>query len=130
MSLQITQFVNGRWLENCYIIANDEGDAVVVDPGGQAHEIAELVSRNRWRVHAILNTHAHYDHVGAVAPLKDLYQIPFYLHAGDARLLKQANLYRMMFDSQEFIKIPSVTHDIAALPAVFQVGPFSLSWIA
>jgi hydroxyacylglutathione hydrolase len=130
MSLQITQFTNGKWRQNCYIAANSNGDALIVDPGSQAEEIAELVDRNQWRVHAIVNTHAHYDHVGAVAPLMERYQAPFYLHGADVQLLKRANLYRMMFESRDAIKVPSVTHDISTLPEVFEVGSFSISWIA
>lgn len=129
MSLQITQFTNGKWRQNCYLVA-DGDDALIIDPGSQAEDIAGLVAANGWKVHGILNTHAHYDHVGAVAPLMERYQAPFYLHMADERLLKRANLYRMMFESREAIRVPAVTHDISALPAVFEVGPFSISWIA
>jgi glyoxylase-like metal-dependent hydrolase (beta-lactamase superfamily II) len=130
MSLQVTQFVNGRWRQNCYIVANGNGDALIVDPGSQAEEIAGLVKQNHWQIHAILNTHGHYDHVGAVALLKDRYAAPFYLHGADGQLLKRVNLYRMLFESPEAIKVPAITHDISELPAVFEVGPFSVSWIA
>ena len=130
MSLQVTTFVNGRWRQNCYLIADSEGNAIIVDPGSQADDIAARVDENGWRVHAILNTHAHYDHVGAVAPLKDRYVAPFYLHGADEPLLKRANLYRMLFESRDAVRVPSVTHDIAGLPSNFEVGPFALSWIA
>lgn len=130
MSLQVTTFVNGKWRQNCYIVANEQKDAFVIDPGSQFDEMVALVDRNRWRLHAIINTHAHYDHVGAVTGLKERYRIPFYLHAADHFLLKHANLYRMLFESKEAIKIPDVTVDISALPGVFSVGPFELSWIA
>jgi hydroxyacylglutathione hydrolase len=130
MSLEVTTFVNGRWRQNCYLIADGESNAIVVDPGSQADDITSLVDLKGWRVHAIINTHAHYDHVGAVAPLKDRYQAPFYLHKADEPLLKRANLYRMLFESRDAVQVPTVTHDIAGLPADFEVGPFTLSWIA
>jgi glyoxylase-like metal-dependent hydrolase (beta-lactamase superfamily II) len=129
MSLHVTQFVNGRWRENCYLIADEHDNALIVDPGSQAEEIAALVDRNCWRVHAIMNTHGHYDHIGAVAPLKEHFHAPFYLHSADESLLKRANLYRMLFESREAIKVPPIDCDIAALPAVFEVGPFSISWM-
>jgi len=129
MSLRVTQFVNGKWRQNCYLIANDDGDALIVDPGSQAEEIVALVEQNNWRLHAILNTHAHYDHIGAVVPLKDRFGAPFYLHGGDRQLLKRANLYRMLFESRDAIKVPAVDYDIAALPPTFEVGPFSISWM-
>ncbi len=130
MGLQVTQFINGRWRQNCYLIAGDRGDALMVDPGSQAQDIVDLVTRNHWRVHAILNTHGHYDHVGAVSPLKESYGAPFYLHRADGDLLKRANLYRMLFESREAIRVPAIDRDISGLPAAFEVGPFSLSWIA
>jgi hydroxyacylglutathione hydrolase len=130
MSLQVTQFVNGKWNQNCYLLANNTGDAVIVDPGSQPAEIVALVDRNEWRIHAILNTHAHYDHIGAVVPLQERYRAPFYLHKADEPLLKRANLYRMLFESRDAIKVPTIDCDIAGLPVVFEVGPFSISWIA
>jgi hydroxyacylglutathione hydrolase len=130
VKLEVTTFVNGKWLQNCYIVANSEGDALIVDPGSQAGEIIALVDGRGWRVHAILNSHAHYDHVGAVAELKEHYQAPFYLHSADEHLLKRANLYRMLFESREAIRIPTVTYDIARLPETFEAGPFTLFWIA
>jgi hydroxyacylglutathione hydrolase len=129
MSVQVTTFVNGKWRQNCYIIANQKGDAVIVDPGSQSEEIAALVDENHWRIHGIINTHAHYDHVGAVALLKERYHAPFYLHSADEHLLRRANLYRMLFESRDAVRIPTVTHDISNLPRTFELGPFEISWI-
>jgi glyoxylase-like metal-dependent hydrolase (beta-lactamase superfamily II) len=127
---EVITFVNGKWRENCYIVGSITGDALVIDPGSQPEEIVELLEGRAWRVHAILNTHAHYDHIGAVAALMTRYSAPFYLHAADERLLRSANLYRMLFESREAVRIPSVTHDISQLPPTFSSGPFEISWIA
>lgn len=129
MSIEVTTFVNGRWKQNCYFISNRDGDVLIIDPGSKAPEIISLVEERGWRVHGIVNSHAHYDHVGAVADVKDHYQAPFYLHGADRPLLKRANLYRVLFEAKDTVKIPDVTHDISALPEQFQVGPFALSWM-
>ena len=129
MSLEVTTFTNGRWRQNCYIAANGSGDALIFDPGSQSADLIALIDEHKWRVHGVLNTHGHYDHVGAVADVKDKYSAPFYLHAADESLLKRANLYRMLFEAKDSVRIPAVTHDIAKLPEVFEVGPFSISWI-
>jgi len=129
MSLQVTTFVNGNWQQNCYVVTNSEGAALLIDPGSQAQDIISLVDRNRWQVHAIVNTHAHFDHVGAVAELKEHYKVPFYLHAADESLLKRANFYRLVFGTTEPIRIPSVTHDISDIPETCGIGPFTVSWI-
>ena len=113
MGVRVSTVVNGRWRENCHIASNDAGDALIVDPGSQSEDIAAQVDANGWHVLAILNTHAHYDHVGAVAPLQDRYAAPFYLHGADAPLLKRANLYRMLFESRDAVRIPTISYDIA-----------------
>jgi len=130
VSLTVTPFVNGRWKENCYIVANPAGDAVVIDPGSQAEELLNLIERERWRVHAVVNTHGHFDHIGAVAAIKERYQAPFFLHGADARLLQRANLYRMVFEARDPITVPEITCNIADLPEQFDVGPLKMSWIA
>jgi hydroxyacylglutathione hydrolase len=130
MSLLVLTFVNGRWKQNCYILANRDGDALIIDPGSQPQDIRELVEKNQLKVRAILNTHAHYDHIGAVAELMDHYQLPFYLHGSDEQLLKRANLYRMVFGARDIIPIPEITHDICGLPSIAEIGPYRLSWIS
>jgi glyoxylase-like metal-dependent hydrolase (beta-lactamase superfamily II) len=128
--MRVTTVVNGRWRENCHIVADEAGNAIIVDPGSQYEMIAAEVDANQLRVLAIVNTHAHYDHVGAVAPLQERYDAPFYLHGADAPLLKRANLYRMLFESRDAVRIPTISHDIAMLPPAFEIGPLSVSWIA
>lgn len=129
MELEVTTFVNGRWRENCYIVANADGDALIIDPGSEAQEIIGITESHGWRVHAILNSHGHYDHVGAVAELQERFGAPFYLHQADADLLRHANLYRMLFGSAKPVRIPEINQDISTLPQQFTVGPFAISWI-
>jgi hydroxyacylglutathione hydrolase len=120
--------VNGRWKQNCYIVAKGSGDAFVVDPGSQAEELVSLIAAKAWRVHAIINTHGHFDHIGAVAAIMDQYGVPFFLHRGDERLLERANLFRMVFEARDPVRIPAITTDIASLPESFDLGPFCISW--
>ncbi|MGA2813903.1 MAG: MBL fold metallo-hydrolase [Candidatus Acidiferrum sp.] len=129
MSLQVFTFVNGRWRENCYILANPEGDALIIDPGGQPQKIKNLVDENHLHPQAILNTHAHYDHIGAVADLMEHYRLPFYLHSSDAHLLRHANLYRMVFGAHDAIRIPEISQDISSLPPTSEIASYQISWI-
>jgi hydroxyacylglutathione hydrolase len=130
MKLEVTTFITGKWRQNCYLVSDPKGAAIIIDPGGQAEEIAALVDEKGLKPHAIVNTHAHYDHVGAVAPLKDRYSVPFYLHSADETLLKRANLYRMLFESHDAIRVPTATHDISQLAPDFTIGPFDVTWIS
>jgi hydroxyacylglutathione hydrolase len=64
-------FTVGPVHENCYIVRrSDAAEAVIVDPGDEAPRIlAALASLKIERVAAILITHTHFDHIGAVAPV-------------------------------------------------------------
>ena len=98
MNIDIHRITTGRWRENCYIVNEETGEGVIIDPGGEADLIIEHVKAKQLKVNAILNTHAHYDHVGAVAAVQMEFSAPFYLHSKDIRLLKSANLFRKFFD--------------------------------
>lgn len=55
----------------CYLVWDeDTGNAVLVDPGGNAEEIREILERNRLCLRHIFITHLHYDHIGAVDALR------------------------------------------------------------
>lgn len=65
--LQLNVTVYGQ---NCRIIYNDEShDALVVDPGGNCEQIEQLLEEHKLKLNAILLTHGHLDHIGAVSQL-------------------------------------------------------------
>jgi hydroxyacylglutathione hydrolase len=109
----VARIVTGRWRENCYVVSSHDGDAVVIDPGGELAQIQAHVAEGERRVHAVINTHAHYDHLGAVVPAIELYGAPFHLHPADEDLLRRANFYRTLFLGEESIQIPSVDRPLA-----------------
>jgi len=56
--------------ENCFIARRDGGDrAIVIDPGDEPARLLGVIEELGVTVDAILLTHTHFDHVGAVAPL-------------------------------------------------------------
>lgn len=105
--MNIKRIVNGTWEENCYIVSINNS-AVIIDPGGNADLVEAYILSHSLKVFAIINTHAHFDHIVAVAELAELYQCPFYLHSADQRLLRSANLYMTLFMGEKPIKIPKV----------------------
>jgi glyoxylase-like metal-dependent hydrolase (beta-lactamase superfamily II) len=117
---------NGRWKQNCFVVVDDESrDTLIIDPGSDVGAISEAISEATGRPVAIVNTHAHYDHIGAVDALMKAHGLPFFLHKADAKLLTQANLYKILFESRESVVIPVVTNDLSGMTCV-TVGTFSL----
>lgn len=109
--MRVETFTNGVYRENAYIVG-EGGDALIVDPGSDAGGIADILGTKGLAPKAIICTHAHFDHVGAVAPLMARYDIPFYLHRADEALLKRMNLYKMVIDPGAALKVPEITHDL------------------
>jgi hydroxyacylglutathione hydrolase len=118
--MEIKCIVNGKWAENCYIVSHEQ-DAVIIDPGGNFELIKEYINTHQYNVWAVINTHAHFDHIGAVADVVDEYKCPFYLHSGDKRLLKSANLYMSLFMGEAPVRVPAIDVEIdkTVLPLVF-----------
>lgn len=125
-NLRVTTFVNGKWRQNCYLISNAQREALIVDPGSDPEAISELITELGVQPVAILNTHAHYDHIGAISVLLQKYEIPFFLHGDDAKLLKQANLYKILFETKNSISIPPFGEDFAKGPEDLSVAGFSV----
>jgi len=105
--MRIKKIITGKLKQNCYLISKNKL-LIIIDPGNNATEIVDEIDNNNLIPLAILNTHAHFDHIGAVDYIKNKYSIPFYLHSNDARLLRSANLYQLVFKGDGNIKVPSV----------------------
>lgn len=73
-------FTVGPVAENCFIACRDGSDrAVIFDPGDEADRILGAVADLGLTVDAILLTHTHFDHVGAVAPVARATGAPVYV---------------------------------------------------
>jgi hydroxyacylglutathione hydrolase len=114
-SLAIHRIVSEPLAENCYVVSSVTGDAVVLDPGGEAEGIASHVAANGLCPHAVLNTHGHYDHVGAAAEIVGRYSVPFAIHSADTVALRRANFCRFAFHGLGRVDIPDIGLDLASV---------------
>jgi glyoxylase-like metal-dependent hydrolase (beta-lactamase superfamily II) len=79
VSLEVRQLTVGPIAENCFILRQEgSGKVLVVDPGEEAERILAEVEEMGAEVEAILVTHCHFDHIGAVAPVAKATGAPVY----------------------------------------------------
>ena len=70
--MDVRSFTVGPVAENCYIARRDGADrAVLVDPGDEPDRLLEAIDALGVKIDAILVTHCHFDHIGAVAPVAE-----------------------------------------------------------
>jgi hydroxyacylglutathione hydrolase len=68
--MDVRSFTVGPVAENCYIVRRDGADrGLIIDPGEEAERILGAVDSLGIGIDAILITHCHFDHIGAVAPV-------------------------------------------------------------
>lgn len=85
--MEITCLTLGLYQTNCYIVHNSGSSACcVVDPGYEAEKILNKVQSLGLTVEAILLTHGHFDHVGAVAEIAAETDCAVYISAADLSL--------------------------------------------
>lgn len=84
MSLSITGLMVGPLEENCWLLADSAARlAVLVDPGDEAQRLLDAVRAAGCTLSEIWLTHAHFDHVGAVAAILRESPVPVRMHALD-----------------------------------------------
>jgi hydroxyacylglutathione hydrolase len=65
---------------NCYLIYDNNNSCLIVDPGDNPRKLSSVIEQLELKPVAILLTHAHFDHIGAVDSIRDKYAIQVYMH--------------------------------------------------
>jgi hydroxyacylglutathione hydrolase len=92
--MDIRGFTVGPVQENAWIARRDgAGRALLVDPGDEAERLQDAVESLGVTVEAILITHCHFDHVGAVAAMARATGAPVHCPAGEVPMLEDINAY-------------------------------------
>lgn len=69
---------------NCYVVSKDDRTCLIIDPGEESEKLSSFIQNKNWQPLAIILTHAHFDHIGAVDEIRDEYNIPVYIHEQEA----------------------------------------------
>ena len=75
--MKIEKLVVGSYQENCYFLIKNN-NLIIVDPGDEFKRIDEKIINDNLNLVAILITHAHFDHIGALEELIKKYNVPVY----------------------------------------------------
>jgi hydroxyacylglutathione hydrolase len=79
MSLDVQMVTVGPVAENCFLVRREgAGSGLIVDPGDESDRILAAVEQMGAKIEAILITHCHFDHIGAVAPVATVTGAPVY----------------------------------------------------
>ena len=95
MELAVEKYELGPIGTNCYVVCAAQGaaEAVVIDPGAEAQRVLDGLERLNARCVAILITHGHWDHLGAVADLAEATEAPVYMAEDERALLEDLNSF-------------------------------------
>jgi glyoxylase-like metal-dependent hydrolase (beta-lactamase superfamily II) len=97
--IRIQSLTVGPFQSNCHIVACERtGEAVIFDAGDEAPRILATVRAMNVNVKAVVNTHAHIDHVSGLAPVVEALGVPVFMHRADVPIYDTLAQSAMLFD--------------------------------
>jgi hydroxyacylglutathione hydrolase len=92
--MDIRMFTVGPLQENCFVLRRDGAEgALIVDPGEEAPRLLGAIEELGVKIEAILVTHCHFDHIGAVAPVARATGAPVYCPVLEKPVLADIKAY-------------------------------------
>lgn len=92
--IKIEKFVVNPLGENSFIISDETGECIFIDPGfyyNEEHdEVLDYIKSNKLTPVKITNTHCHFDHILGVEFVRNEFKIPFFAHADDIFWVEKA----------------------------------------
>lgn len=95
--MEVRMFTVGPVAENTFLIRKpDATKALIFDPGDEPERLMKPIEELGLELEAILITHCHFDHVGAVKAIADATGAPVYCPEGEVHILADINSYIRM----------------------------------
>jgi len=111
--------------QNCCIVADeDTREAFLIDPGDEAGVILSAIDKLGVQVKSILITHAHLDHVGALAQTKAALGVDAYMHPGEIPLYESVSEQAALFGLPP-IEMTTIEHPLAEKD-ILKIGRYEL----
>jgi glyoxylase-like metal-dependent hydrolase (beta-lactamase superfamily II) len=130
VTLAVDRYELGPIGTNCFVVRASRGadEAVVIDPGGDAAQLRLELARDGARCVAILITHGHWDHLGAVADLAEATGAPVHMAEQERTLLEDVNSFvpasirlrpytpDVLLGGDETLALAGITFDTVRVP--------------
>ncbi|MEH7380003.1 MBL fold metallo-hydrolase [Bacillus sp. JJ1533] len=115
----------GALQTNAYILANSKKECVIFDPGGDGQKLKLTLRQQGLTPIAILLTHAHFDHIGAIDDCLEQWNIPVFIHEKEKNWLKDPALNGSAYFIPGKEILSKVNPTILPKEGEFSVGDFS-----
>ena len=110
MSLRIVSFQFNGFQENTFVVVSPNKNCVIIDPGcyssDEEAQLFDFIESNDLKPLALLNTHAHIDHILGNCAVKERYKVPFYIHKDGLNTLHSVKNYAAMYGFQAYKESP------------------------
>ena len=116
MTLTTKHFQFNGFQENTFIVWDDKKTCIIVDPGcyssNEEQELIGFIEQNELTPIALLNTHAHIDHVLGNNFILQNFNIDFYLHNDDIKTLQSVDSYAHLYGFEGYKTSPKPTKEL------------------
>lgn len=113
MKIHVQTFTFNPFQENTYLVYDDAKNALIIDPGcyttEEKDELNAFIEQRALKIHAILNTHCHIDHVFGNAYCTEKYKVGITTHKGELETLKMAEISASIYGLSGYELSPSPT---------------------